>query len=89
MSALEALKATLAPFLIAQEQARQAEAARLRKIAEDEAAAATAALRAADPADLGAKEAAEGQVKAAQRSLARRDTSRDGAPRWTWRGSAP
>ena len=63
--AQEALQATLTPWLVQLQQAQAAEAARLRKIADDEAAAARAALLAANPANIVERQAAEEQVQAA------------------------
>lgn len=64
--ALEALKATLTPWLRAQEAARLEAQRRAQADAAAKAAEATEALRAADPANLEAREEAEAQVSAAK-----------------------
>ncbi|WP_312126068.1 hypothetical protein [Brevundimonas sp.] len=66
--ALDALKATLAPFLRKQEEA-QREAERLaREEAARKAEEAAAAMRAANAADLAAREEAEAKVKEAEQA---------------------
>ncbi len=66
--ATDACKKALAPWLVKKEQAQEAEAARLREIADAEAQAAQAARAAAASDDLAARAAAEQATEEAKRA---------------------
>lgn len=70
VTAIDALKATLKPYLDRLEAEKRAKEAEARKAAEEAAAKAAEAMRAAEATDLAAREEAEELVNAAKRAEA-------------------
>lgn len=89
--ALEACKAALEPFLIAQEKAKREAAEKLRAEAEAKRLEAEAAFRASQATDLAAREAAEALLKDANRASAvatKAEADKAGAKVAGFRGAA-